>query len=454
MSDRVILIRGGIFVLFCFCIFLFHFAKRESNIEGGVPGSFEDEENISVLKEDGFDESYEKKMYEMYVQGLLGENLCNARDAYDACHYMMVPMHYAFQSQNSEYIQMFQEYMDNFCLLLKEEKETFRSLSILDRLHSMYLAVEYMCLCSQHGFSVQESLFSFIYEESQEFTVTYTGAWESVAKYQDFWELLESLLSGEGYGNGKSFSNIITDIDLFLLAVLCDLKFVYENNEMKVDINRQTFIKAEKYVDRIFQDEIVWYADGTWELQVGAWRDHPDYLYAGISDPDKIIEGIDYRVENCSWDAGHSMRFPLFLKSYQRASLSQKRIELYEKLVKGYGDTFVKNVLVEPDKTCKYYRMNNYMNGCNGLYRFGYNEEGIGIGPYQNSVCFLLGWYAFCGNDEVLETYRITARKFPLDEEGEKIYTDPTTVREQNPIFKSQTYRQFLCYLAGKLVFE
>lgn len=207
-------------------------------------------------------------------------------------------------------------------------------------------------------------------------------------------------------------------------------------------------------MDRIFETQVTWFEDGTWLLQVGAWADHPDYLYAGISDPDEIEEGIDYRVEDCSWDAGHSMRFPLFLRSYQRACLTQERIKQYEKLIKGYGDTFVKNVLVEPDKMCKYYRMNNYMNGRNGLYRFGYNAEEVGIGPYQNSVCFLLGLYAFCGNEEVLEAYRITAQKFPLDKEGEKIYTDPTTIREQNPIFVSQTYRQFLCYLAGRLVFE
>ena len=300
---------------------------------------------------------------------------------------------------------------------------------------------------------VSEEFFSFVCSEMKGVTETYTGTWKSDVEYKNMWELLEGLLTGEGYGNGKSYECAVTDFELFSLAILCDLKAVAEENSYARDTEKGLFYKAVNYVDRIFDSEVTWLEDGTWFLQMGVWRDHPDYLFAGIEDPDAILEGEDYRVKDCTWDAGHSMRFPLFLRSYQRADKGDKRTKKYDKLLEGYGDTFVKNVLVAPDESCDYYRLKNYMDGGNGLYRYGYHEENVGIGPYQNSVCFLLGWYAFSDNDEISEAYRITVEKFPLSEQGKALYTDPTTVREQNPIFLMEEYRQFLCYLAGMLTF-
>lgn len=152
-------------------------------------------------------------------------------------------------------------------------------------------------------------------------------------------------------------------------------KEMYEAYVQKL-LDEEIFFRAEGYVERIFCSQVSWYDDGTWQLQPGIWRDYPDCIYAGISDPNEIKEGEDYRVEDCTYDSGHFRRIPLFLKSYQ---------------------------------------------------------------------------YAFCGNDNILDAYRATASKFPLDAEGQETYTDPTTIREQNPIFLSEQYRQFLCYLAGRL---
>lgn len=395
----------------------------------------------------------EEEMYEKYVQTLLEEKLYNSRDAYDTCHYLMVPMYYAFQTQNQEYIEMFQKHMDRFAALTEKEKEAFREIGLLDRLHYMYFVTEYMCLCAENRVPVSEQLYSFVYSEMEDVTENYTGAWKSTAEYKNMWELLDGLLTGEGYGNGKSYECAVTDFELFSLAVLCDLKVIAEENSMDLEMERDIFSKAVNCADRIFDSQVTWQEDGTWFFQMGVWRDHPDYQFAGIENPDDIVEGQDYRVYDCTWDAGHSMRFPLHLRSYQRASKKPERQKKYNDLLEGYGKTFVKNVLVTPDTSSNYYRMNNYMNGRNGLYRYGYNQDSVGIGPYQNSVYFLLGWYAFSGNDEISEAYCETAQKFPLDVSGKKLYTDPTTIREQNPIFTMENYRQFLCYLAGKLEF-
>lgn len=230
-KDRLlkVMISGGTGVLI-FCLSLFYLNWHNSR---AVVLKSETSDQNGVFVDASIDNCNEEEMYKKYVQTLLEQRLYNSRDAYDTCHYLMVPMYYAFQCQNDVYLDMFQTHMEGLAALSEQEIAEFRELSMLDRLHYLYFITEYMCLCVENNESVSDGLFSFVYQEIVNITETYTGAWKSVIDYSNIWELLEGVLTGEGYANDKSYSNVITDLDFFPLAVLCDLKTVYEQSNME-----------------------------------------------------------------------------------------------------------------------------------------------------------------------------------------------------------------------------
>lgn len=438
-----------IVTLIILCSLLLNFSKGGEYIF--------DDYKAEKLVEYSIDTQDEDTMYKKYIQTLLNEKLYSNRDAYDACHYLMVPMYYAFQSRNVEYINMFRENMEEFSGMAESDRKKFRELSDIDKYQYMYWVSEYMYLCTEYDYSVSEDLFRFMYEEMSAWTESYTGNWESTAGYGNMWELFEGLLSGEGYANGKSYEHVIVVNDLKVLAIICDLKYVYDENELQNIYDTQIFDNAVKYINQIMDSQITWYDDGTWQFQVGAWGDYPDYEFAGIEDKEKIEEELylngEYKVKDAVWDSNHFMQMPLYLRSYERVQKSEKKKADYVKLLRGLSKTFVKKVLVAPNERYNYYRLTNYMDGRNGLYRYGYHEDGIGYGPYQQSSEFLLGWWAFCDNDSIFEAYDFTSKQFPLNQDGKEIYKDPVTVRKQNPIFLMENYEQFLCFLAAKLKF-
>lgn len=408
---------------------------------------------IQELEKISINNSSETVMYEKYISVLLKEKLYKSRDAYDSCHYLMIPMYYAFQSGNDSYVEMYKKYMESLAELSWREKREFESMSEIDRNQHLYFVSEYLCLCAEYGYEIPDNLFQFVYDEMEQWVHSYTGCWSSTEQYDNMWEVFDGLLTGVGYGAGKSYDNVFTDYDLFPLAILCDLKFVLEEKDVK-GYDGSNLEKAKKYANQMMESEVTWFEDGTWLFQVGVWSDYKDYIYAGLEDPEALQEGKEYKVETISSDSNHFMRMCLFLRSFRRAQSEEKYQQYYTELLEGLGKTFVVNVLVLPDQENEYYRLKNYMDGTNGLFRYGYHKDETGYGPYQQSSEFLLGWWAFCGNEDIRQTYAYTAGKFPLSKEGKVIYTDPVTVREQNEIFLMENYEQFLCYLASKLYFE
>ncbi len=142
-------------------------------------------------------------------------------------------------------------------------------------------------------------------------------------------------------------------------------------------------------------------------------------------------------------DSSHSMRFPLWLKSlaeaYAEGSLEKM---YYKKLIKGLAKQFLYRVLVFPTDEFAGYRTNNFMDGRNGVYRWGYVTQGPanGYGPYELSGSFLLGWWFFLDNYEIRNIYKEMSQYFPLKPEIIPVYIGPGTSRERN---KYITYAYF-----------
>ena len=131
---------------------------------------------------------------------------------------------------------------------------------------------------------------------------------------------------------------------------------------------------------------------GGWLFQAGLWSDHPDYAQAGrVADSPGPAPAP---VPGIGEDASHSHRLPLWLTSLAEAYPpgSEPRA-YYLRLRTGLARQFQRAVLTAPVAGFPGYRTTNYMDGHNGLYRWGYPTIGPddGYRPYELSGTFLLG---------------------------------------------------------------
>ncbi|NPV51845.1 MAG: hypothetical protein HPY60_11730 [Candidatus Methanofastidiosum sp.] len=189
--------------------------------------------------------------------------------------------------------------------------------------------------------------------------------------------------------------------------------------------------------DCVFERRIVWQENGGWLFQPGILEDHPDYAYAGHKVKKFGMKPLP--VEGIAMDSSHSHRFPLWLTSLADAHPegSTKRA-FYERLKKELEIQLFNKVIIPPTEEFQAWRMTNYMDGYNGIYRWNYVTQGMnnGYGPYELSGTLLLGWWSFLSSSRIQNVYNDLARNFPLPEEVIKTYTGPNTTRERHPLVK------------------
>lgn len=87
-----------------------------------------------------------------------------------------------------------------------------------------------------------------------------------------------------------------------------------------------------------------------------------------------------------------------------------------------------------------------FMDGTCGVYRYSYNEEGVGYDKYEMSSTLLIGWWALLCDTRITEMYRSLLDRFPLPEGEENPYFSDVTIREQNPMFDAKN-----CYSNGMI---
>ena len=189
-------------------------------------------------------------------------------------------------------------------------------------------------------------------------------------------------------------------------------------------------------------------------LQPGAWTDHPDYEYAGHTE---MVPGMPRSpVSGIAPDSSHSHRLPLFLSSLAEGGRNSGEEMLYRALKAGLAEQFLAKVAVPPSESFGAVRLTNFMDGHNGVYRWGYQTigEGSGYGPYELSGTFNLGWWAFLGDTRVRDLYVTQVSKFPLPEAVIDTYLGPgrNSLREQNlRITSPECYRNGMRELLVRL---
>lgn len=205
-----------------------------------------------------------------------------------------------------------------------------------------------------------------------------------------------------------SYAGSVTDFDNYLLAIAADLKTAYKA-EGQTPPKQINDIVDDGY--RLWNKRVVWTQDGGWLMEPGALRDHPDYAYALQTDLGASAKAPDAQQ---AWDTSHSTRFPLFLVSLMQATTGNEH-NFFAKMQSGLDFQFEHHVLVQPTPDFRLYRLNNYMDGKNGVYRKGYGRPDYpGEAPYQLTGTLMYGWWAFLNVPNTDKIYTFLANHLPL----------------------------------------
>jgi len=365
---------------------------------------------------------------------LLQQPLWDDLHAYDAGDYLMVPQAWAFRSRGT------QEEQTELSLFWVRWQLLGSPVPAdhLTRLQFLYAASQHMRLNPARGRGLRGILGAHI----QVLWATAPAIqWEHASfngiKARTVYKL--SLTNPR-----KSYFRAFTDEDFFLFAIAADLRaydraHAYSSDPVLEEIGAMTRIVCNRaflpYEDKLY-------------MQPGVWTDHPDYAYAGH---ESIYPGmLPVKLADVSPDISHQHRVPLWLRSFGDGD--PDAASYYADLRHRLAGAFFGACL---EKSGPFLRTTNFLDGRNGVYRFGYaTTNGSGYDAWQLSGTMTSGWWAFLGDSRCKGMHQRLAAQFPLSDDALKCYVGPGTTRVQDPLCAqgyTNGFRELLCRLAGEL---
>lgn len=400
-------------VIFLFIVFVSILAIANMNILDS------DKKNKEVVNIDG--------LWDKTISLILQDDLWLERDAYDTGHFLMVPMHYAFQSKDEKRINEFDEFFKRFSL--EDSQEKFSSLGTLTKLHFLYLTSQYLAIAN----NPPNKLIALTVNHLKNIWEQPAWQWEECnsPSFNNMEERIDWKLENKSVA--VSYCRAIIDEELFTLAIAADIKTILKDKSPKFIDNA-----LSKSYD-IFKEEAIFKNDDSmeWLFQSGVWSGGPSHIYSGHNV--KLPNLTEKADPMQAWDTSHSLRFPLWLLSLEQAFSVKGEVDkskFFAKLRQGLSKQFTEEVLILPSKEFPNYRTTNYMDGKNGLYRYSMDRKNYGYGPYELSGTMLIGWWSFLPDKDIKNAYCYISSRFPLDANEIDIYLDLNTVRDRNPLLK------------------
>ena len=372
------------------------------------------------------------ELWDSTVGEFLTDDLWDDRNAYDAGHLLMAPLEAAFVTGEHAWQEAF---ANQFDLFVQESSKPDNSVTKqkLSRLQYYYLASSFL----SHAATADDSelvplgLDKILLDELEDTWLEYEAwQWDSPS-FRGMRDRLEWKLSTKNVE--KSYYRAIIDEELFTLAIASEYR-AYESEALPKDSWSPIVSDILEVTEKIVGQEAI-STDGGWLFQTGVWEDHPDYEYAGLAEPLSAMQPTPR--DNVATDSSHASRWPLWLRSFRDASEeSSKRYKRYDHDLNLLSNQFIDQILVTPSSDFPYMRMNNYMDGWNGLFRWGYETVGAdsGYGPYELSGSLLVIWWGMLPDARVASAYCELSRSFPLSDEAITLYVGPNTTRERNPL--------------------
>lgn len=372
------------------------------------------------------------------VSEYLQESLWEAEYNYDAAHFLMLPLHCAFDVCNGRFRQQRDEFREFFSRFEPEFSVPLDS-NPLREAQFLYLVSQYLAFSSRYtGWQGHhEALYRKSLEAIRYFwTARPAPHWAYSSDFPNAEKRLRWKLAPTR--TQQAYFAAVIDEEYYLMAVAADLLFVARQRGYSED---PVLMEIQELTREVFEGQGKFDPRGRWVMQPGVWRDHKDYRFAGHGDlqsglAPEVVEGI-------SMDASHSHRFPLWLESFRRAA-SAEDAQFYSRLIEGFRSQFEAFVLKPPGSAFAWPALTNYMDGHNGIYRYGYKTLGdeLGYGPYQLSYALFSGWYAFAGSEPLLGSFVWLKNEFPLDEKIVRFYLGPDSERERYPLVQGQAFYQ------------
>lgn len=370
------------------------------------------------------------------VREYLQDPLWEEKNRYDAGHHAMVPLHAAYLFDEPDWKEQFRDHVERFTKsgLPEFSRQELKEQSILPFLQYLYLMSRYTVLESKFG-DEQVVPNQFIQRLSE---IT-DELWNDIPIWQwardDFDNMRERLnWKLQQTTTDLGFYQAVTDEDLFLFAIAADL---YHYHSLQDERFHSDFLEdILQYAHQVYSEYGDYQPDGGWLFQKGIWSDHRDYQYACHEEKRADLEPCE--IDDIAQDTSHSLRHPLWLESLKSASIyiDERQSQFYDDIQEGFTTQLLNHVIVSPNEKFPTYRLTNYMDGQNGLYRWEYETKGEedGYGPYELSGSLTSGWHTFLQNSEIVEIYEQIASEFPLSDEVIDVYVGPNTTRDRHPL--------------------
>lgn len=372
----------------------------------------------------------------------LDDPLWTDRDAYDAGHNLMIPLHWAF-SQNNKQLQT--AFAEHFERMLDAYDSGEIDLGTLNELQYLTLASRYLALGDA---GAEDSLRTRLAELIHQRFVYYwqeKPAWQWARdpftggiRERILWKLEEK-------NPKRSYYTIFFDQEFFAVGLAADLLVFYKKQNKKPCPACQ---EAVDFFARIMDQRLDTGKKG-WVFQEGFWRDHPTYAHTGYLTPpgsDAPFIGI----KTIQQDSSHAHRWPLWLLQLSGVmDVSDFQNRLRRQLL---------NVVVDQDMKIGVPVLKNFMCGHNGYYRWNYqtHKKNTGYAPYKLSATFGFGWWGFLRGDELADLYAGLAQAYPLNPAQMDLYKGLST-RERHPVVADahvNGLRQSIAWMASELAVQ
>jgi hypothetical protein len=397
----------------------------------------------------------ELQLWERRVRPRLARDLWRNAGRYDAATLFMLPLHAAFERNYPEGQQQFAEHIAQFTA--QRDSVRLDPDAQLSWLQYLYFVSRFIVLAADHGHPdmIPPELPVALHGWVAELWLR-SPAWQWFRKPfpGGFRQRVDWKLSNAPGPGGKAFEHAILDQELFLFAIAADLRH-YGRTIGSPLAQDPVLNEVDRFARRVYDARVVWNADSGWTFQPGVWRDHEHHLYDCRTEKRPGLERCD-KVGG-SEDVSHTHRFPLWIRSSMEAAPADSgERKYYERLQSGLERQFFDRVLVSPSPEFSGYRLRNYMDGENGIYRWGYRTLGRdqGYGPYELSSALLLSWWGFLPGPRARELFRQVAGEFPLSDQLLQLYRGPIPAGRQPgkpPAYLVDGTSELLSRLAAEL---
>ncbi len=397
----------------------------------------------SLAQEKYLDSS--RQLWSRLITNYLQQPLWTQRDAYDATTVLAVPVVAAFELDEESWQGELAAFFDRE-LAAYESHRIFDEISGITKLQALYLPSLYLAQNAMAHKPTNPRLLSMVEKELLAVWNAPSADW----KGNEFPTMASAIRwKIEHATTTPSYFRSIHDGHLYPMATAANIATVLGSS------TPQSIRSILDLSAAALATQATWEPNGGWVWQPGAWTDHRDYSRAGYTE--KIRHDDPMPVPGIAEDSSHAMRWPTWLSSFEGGFEAVGRTEdaaLARRLQAGLATQMITKVFVPPSTTFANWRTTNYMDGRNGIYRYGYSTDdiGLGVGPYGVSGSFLWGWWSLLHHEAMRSTYCDVASRYPFNAQEQRVYLGTDTNRDRNPIVKSdQPYSNGLTQLLDQL---